>query len=190
MALEWAALERGDATAAAQFCSELSSKGYAILRLPDVAEPELAALHAAASAFFARPAGGKSAAGREEAKTYVGYRDSPNQGAEFLETYLTPEGGCYPCVEPSELAAATSALHIRLSRVGRTLLTLLATHLGAAPSDLLAPLETQTAAGLPTSGPSSRLAVAQVLRGLMLGPLDGAHARCSLPLPPRSHAHT
>ena len=152
----WSALERGDAVAVAQFCDRLSTSGYAIIRLPDAAEPELAALRDAAGAFFARPSAEKSATGGEEAKAYVGYRDSPKQGAEFLETYLTPDGGCYPCVEPPELAASASALHSRLSRVGRTLLTLLAGHLGAPPSGLLRPLEAQTAAGLPETGPSSR----------------------------------
>lgn len=156
--LSWPSLERGDATAVQTFCLELHSKRWTVIRLPEQAGREVEALRDAAATFFASPIVVKRAAGEGEDATYLGYRDSPKQGAEFLEVYLTPEGACYPhIVEPPELAVAAAALHIRLSRVGRTLLSHLAAHLRAPVSGLLAPLEEQTEEGLPARGPSSRL---------------------------------
>ena len=157
--LLWSALERGETAATLAFCQELHSTGWAIIRLPDEAAPELATLRNAAAIFFAAPADMKAAAGEEEAGPYVGYRDSPKQGAEFLETYLASDGGCYPHVEPPEIALAAAALHFRLLRVGRTLLSHLAAHLRAPTTGLLGPMHLQTEEGLPSHGRSSRYAV-------------------------------
>eukprot|EP00966_Prymnesium_polylepis_P111589 2581418-Prymnesium_polylepis.1 len=111
--IPWPALERGDAAAIQTFCERLHEDGWAVIRLPDVAASELEELRQAAFTFFELPSEDKTRVGSELCATYVGYRDSPQQGAEFLETYLTPEGGCYPddVVKPPGLAEAAASLH-------------------------------------------------------------------------------
>ena len=90
----------------AAFCSTLHERGFALLRLPEDASAEIAAIRAAAAAFFALPSTEKLELGDFTfvGSTYAGYRDDvPQHGAEFLELHLRRDGTVHPALPVSAL---------------------------------------------------------------------------------------
>ena len=129
------------------FCERLHTAGFAILRLPASVAAEVSAVRPLAAAFFARPEECKRLVSGEAGSVGgegVGWRDKPEKGSEFLETYLTAAGTIVPAMgedDDTALGAAIEVAHRRLTDVSRTLLRICAARVSLPPEALTDALE-------------------------------------------------
>ena len=126
-----------------EFCSQLHTDGFAVIRLTDGAAEDFCRLRAAAQSFFAQPAEAKMEVLGERTDGVggegVGYRDQPEHDSEFLETYLTAAGTMVPspAALPDELAECVTCVHRQLSIIAREILLLCAAHVRLPPEAVL-----------------------------------------------------
>lgn len=115
----------------------LAGPGFFLVRLDAAVSAELVHLRFLATSFFALAESAKHKVGERSAHSGgvggegIGYRAQPEHESEFLETFLHTANGLVhpPIAAPAGLDAAAGCVHRSLSRLGRRILAVLATHL-------------------------------------------------------------